>query len=307
MNNLVTVVGPTASGKTRLSLEIALACNGEIIGADSRQIYCDVNIAVDKPSAEERALVPHHLIDFVRPDSDFTLAQYKEAALAVIADIQMRGKVPLLAGGTGLYIWSIIEGWDIPHIPPDIKTRHKLEARAEKEGATVLYTELCGVDPEGANRINPNNLRRIIRALEVYYATGQPFSRFLSKSAPDFNNLIIGLTLAREDLYRRIDARVDEMVKRGLVEETRFLLDKGYRLDSPAMTGLGYKHIVMYLRGEISLPEAVQKIKYDTHHFARRQYAWFHLDDPRIHRFDIKCDGFEKECICLVQDFLSVS
>ena len=307
MNKLVTVVGPTASGKTRLSLQIALSCHGEIIGADSRQVYCDVNIAVDKPSQDERALVPHHLVDFVSPNCDFTLAQYKELVLKTITDIRMRGRIPLLVGGTGLYIWSIIEGWDIPHIPPDLNIRHNLEIRSAKEGREALYNELYQVDPIGANRINPNNLRRIIRALEVYYVTGRPFSQFLSKSAPGFDTLIIGLTLPREYLYRRIDMRVDNMVKQGLVEETRSLLDKGYCLDSPAMTGLGYKHIAMYLRGEIDLADAIQKIKYDTHHFARRQYAWFRPGDQRIHWFDISYEGFDKSIIRLVQDFLSAS
>ena len=305
MSGLIAIVGPTASGKTRLALHLAQLLCGEIIGADSRQIYYDVNIAVDKPTEGERALVPHHLIDFVSPDCDFTLAQYREQALPIIADIQRRGKVPFLVGGTGLYVWSIIEGWDIPHVLPDIKLRHDLEIRAGEEGIAALYSELQQIDPAGAKRINPHNLRRIIRALEVYYTTGKPFSALLSKTAPGFNSLIIGLTLERSKLYYRIDARVDDMVRKGLVEETHKLLAKGYRLESPAMTGLGYKHIARYLRGEIALSDAVQQIKYDTHHFARRQYAWFRLADARIHWFDISKEGFEQEVIQLAHDFLT--
>ena len=287
MKHLIAIIGPTASGKSDLALRLALTFNGEIIGADSRQIYKDVDIGVAKPTVEQRELVIHHLTDIIDPDSNFTLAQYQEMAYQVIDDVQHRNKLPLLVGGSGLYVWSVIEGWRIPRVPPDKGLRHKLTEKAKYEGTQSLYNELLKVDPQGAQKINPQNLRRIIRALEVCKLTGKPFSKLQSKTPPPFETLIIGLTAERGELYRRIDSRVDGMIERGLIEETKNLLQKGYGLDLAPMTGLGYKQIAMFLNGEVDLPTAVQQIKFETHRFVRHQYAWFHINDKRIHWFDI--------------------
>ena len=304
MNHLVAIIGPTASGKSELALHLALTFNGEIVGADSRQVYRYLDIGVAKATIEQRALAPHHLIDMIDPNQDFTLAQYQELAYQAIDDIQQRDKLPFLVGGSGLYVWSIIEGWKIPRVPPNKRLRQQLEERATKEGVKVLYDELCKIDPLGAQRINPRNLRRTIRALEVCQITGEPISRLQDKSPPSFKTLIIGLTTERRELYRRIDLRVDGMIERGLITETQDLMRKGYGLDLSSMTGLGYRQIAMFLRGEMDLPTAIQRIKSETHRFVRHQYAWFRLDDKRIQWFDIR-EQFKGATTVLVREFVT--
>jgi len=304
MNHLVAIIGPTASSKSELALHLALTFNGEIVGADSRQVYRYLDIGIAKPTIEQRALVPHHLIDMIDPNQDFTLAQYQELAYQAIDDIQQRDKLPFLVGGSGLYVWSIIEGWKIPRVPPNKGLRQQLEERATKEGVKVLYDELCKIDPRGAQRINPRNLRRTIRALEVCKITGELFSRLQGKSPPSFKTLIIGLTTERTELYRRIDLRVDGMIERGLITETQDLMRKGYGLDLPSMTGLGYRQIAMFLRGEMDLPTAIQRIKSETHRFVRHQYAWFRLDDKRIQWFDIR-EQFRGATTVFVREFVT--
>jgi tRNA dimethylallyltransferase len=283
---VIAIVGPTAVGKSELALHLAQYFPLEIISADSRQVYRYMDIGTNKPSPAERASVPHHIIDVVDPDEDFSLAMYYQLAIEALKAIQQRNKLPLLVGGSGLYVWSLVEGWKIPHVPPDQKLRRQLEARAEQEDIRSLYRELQDIDPSAAAKINPSNIRRIIRALEIYYATGQPPSQLQRKEAPGFSVLIIGLTQERSELYRRIDWRVDKMIQRGLVEEVEQLLKKGYRPSLPSMSGIGYKQIGQFLRGEMTLPEAIDKIKYETHRLARHQYAWFRLSDSRIHWFD---------------------
>ena len=197
MNHLVAIVGPTALGKSMLALHLALAFNGEIVGADSRQIYRYMDIGVAKPTVEQRKLVPHHLVDIVDPDQNFTLALYQRLAYQTIDDIQRRNKLPFLVGGSGLYAWSVIEGWKIPHVPPNAELRRRLEQRATREGVRVLYDELCKADPGGAQRVDPHNLRRVIRALEVCEVTGMPFSQLQHNSSPPYRTLVIGLTAER--------------------------------------------------------------------------------------------------------------
>ena len=194
--------------------------------------------------------------------------------------------LPLLVGGSGLYVWSLVEGWKIHQVPPNQKLRRQLEARAEQEGSHSLYQELQDIDPMAAAKINPSNTRRIIRALEIYHTTGQHPSQLQRKEAPGFPILLIGLTRERSELYRRIDWRVDKMIQMGLVEEVEQLLKKGYSPSLPSMSGIGYKQIGQFLRGEMTLPQAIDKIKYETHRLARHQYAWFRLGDNRIHWFD---------------------
>lgn len=288
MGHLVAIVGPTGTGKSQLALHLAQTFNGEIVSADSRQVYRYMDIGTAKPSWQELSLVPHHLINIVNPDEDFSLAQYQELAYRAIEDIQWRNKLALLVGGSGLYVWSVIEGWGIPRVPPDLEFRHSLEEKAAKVGKEELYQELMKVAPAAALRIDRRNVRRIIRALEVHRGTETPFSRLQYKQIPPFNTLIIGLTADRTELYRRIDSRVDEMIKQGLVAEVEKLMNMGYGFNLPAMSGIGYKQIGMFLRGELTLAAAIQQIKFETHRFVRHQYTWFQLKDDRIKWFDIQ-------------------
>jgi len=286
MKYLVAVVGPTAVGKSQLALRLAQCFGGEIINVDSRQVYRYMDIGTNKPTLAEQELVPHHLMDVVDPDEDFSLALYCKLATQVIEVVQQKGKLPLLVGGSGLYVWSVIEGWSIPAVPPNKELRRALEIRAQKEGGHTLYRELQDIDPLAAGKIHSTNIRRLIRALEIYYATGQPPSRLRHKEAQDFSVIIIGLTMERSELYRKIDQRVDKMIEKGLVEEVKSLLQRGYDVSLPSMSGIGYKQIGQFLQDEITLPVAIERIKYETHRLARHQYAWFRLSDARIHWLD---------------------
>lgn len=304
MKCLVAVIGPTAIGKTRLALRLAQDFNGEIVNADSRQVYRFMDIGTAKPSLSDRATIPHHLIDIVNPDEPFSLALYKNLASEAMDNIQQRGKLSLIVGGSGLYIWSVLEGWMIPEVPPNTQFRQRLENIASEKGVGTLFEELRKVDPIAATKIMPTNLRRIIRALEIYQATGQPPSQSRQRKLPPFPTMIIGLTTDRKALYNMIDSRVDEIITNGLVDEVKDLIARGYSFDLPSMSGIGYRQIGMFLRGEIGLPEAMQQIKYETHQFARRQYAWFHLDDTRIHWFDVY-DNIQETINNLVETFLN--
>ncbi|GAH61215.1 unnamed protein product, partial [marine sediment metagenome] len=259
----------------------------EIVSADSRQVYRHMDIGTAKPGREELSLVPHHLINIVNPDEDFSLAQYQELAYRAIDDIHQRNKLPILVGGSGMYVWSVLEGWGIPRVPPDPEFRHNLEEVA-KVGKDELYQELEEIDPVAAQRIDRRNIRRTIRALEVHRGTETPFSQLQYKKTPPFNILIIGLTADRAELYRRIDLRVDEMIKQDLVAEVEKLVNIGYDFNLPAMSGIGYKQIGMFLNGELTLAAATQQIKFETHRFVRHQYNWFQLKDERIDWFDIQ-------------------
>ncbi len=287
MNHLVAIVGPTATGKSKLAVRLAQTFNGEIVSADSRQVYRYMDIGTAKPMPQELSLVPHHLINVANPDDDFSLAQYQNLAYKAIKEIQPRNKLALLVGGSGLYVWSLLEGWGIPPVPPDPEFRHSLEEKAERVGKDELYRELVRVAPVAAQRIDRNNVRRVIRALEVHRDIGN-FSQPRHRIAPPFDTLIIGLTTDRTELYRRTDSRVDEMIKQGLVGEVKSLVKMGYDFNLPAMSGIGYKQIGMFLRDEVTLEAAIQQIKFETHRFVRHQYSWFRLKDDRIQWLDIK-------------------
>jgi len=304
MNRLIAIVGPTGIGKSQLALRLAQTFNGEIVSADSRQVYRFMDIGTAKPSLEELSLVPHHLISVINPDEDFSLAQYQRLACQAISDIQQRQKLALLVGGSGQYVWSMVEGWGVPRVPPDPGFRRSLEERAAKGGKSELYQELVKIDPAAALKIDPCNVRRVIRALEVYRSTGIPLSQLKCKKAPPFDALIIGLTAGRAGLYRRIDLRVDGMIERGLVAEVEKLLNMGYVLKLPAMSGIGYKQVGMFLKGKLALAAAIQQIKFETHRFVRHQYAWFRLKDNRIKWFDIDSDSMDSEIIALVAQFV---
>ncbi len=305
MSDLIAIVGPTAVGKSKLAIHLAQAFDGEIVSADSRQVYRYMDIGTAKPSLKERALVPHHLIDVVDPDEDFSLALYQEMAYRSMEDIQRRGRLAILVGGSGLYVRAVIGGLRIPQVPPDAELRRSLEEKAATEGYMALYEELEEIDPDAAKNIDPRNIRRLIRAIEVCRLSGVPFSQ-RQRSEPLFRTLVLGLTTARDDLYRRIDSRVDNMMEQGLVQEVEGLLARGYALDLPSMSGVGYKHIGLYLREQMDLAEAVQRIKYETHRFARHQYAWFRLKDEGIHWFDVR-NGIEESVGSLVQGFLNAA
>jgi tRNA dimethylallyltransferase len=291
---LVVIVGPTAVGKTRLALRLAGELGAEIVSADSRQVYRGMDIGTDKPTAEERQRVPHHLVDIVDPDEEFTLARYQDMAHAAIDDMLTRDGVPLLVGGTGLYIKAVVEGWSIPRVRPNEALRAELYREAEVEGGEALHARLRQVDPVAAEKIDWRNVRRVIRALEVYLETGRPVSELQRRKPPPYRVLQIGLTMERVALYQRIDQRVDRMIERGLVEEVRGLVEQGYDYELPAMSGLGYRQVGCYLRGEISLEEAIRLIKRDTRRFVRQQYNWFRLDDEGIHWFQALDDPYER-------------
>jgi tRNA dimethylallyltransferase len=281
-------------GKTRLALRLAGELEAEVVSADSRQVYRGMDIGTDKPAVEERQRVPHHLVDIVDPDEKLTLAQYQDLAYAAIEDVLTRRRVPLLVGGTGLYIKAVVEGWSIPRVKPNEALRAELVREAEVKGEEALHARLRRVDPVAAEKIDPRNVRRVVRALEVYLETGKPISELQRRRPPPYRILQIGLTMDRAALYQRIDQRIDRMIERGLVEEVRGLMEQGYGRELPAMSGLGYRQIGCYLRGEISLAEAIRLIKRDTRRFVRQQYNWFRLDDEGIHWFQALDDPYER-------------
>lgn len=300
---LLVIVGPTAVGKTALSLRLAQDLGGEIISADSRQIYRGLDLGTAKVSPAEQSLVPHHMLDVVDPDQVLTLAEFQDTTFRLINEIQQRGRLPLLVGGTGQWVWAVVEGWGIPKVPPDFTLRAELEAEAEAIGSAAFHAKLAAVDPPAAQKLNPRNVRRVIRALEVYQKTGIPISEHQIKTPPLYQIVIIGLHRPREALYERIDARIEAMIAAGLVAEVENLLAAGYGWNLPAMSGLGYRQIGQYWRREVSLAEAIALIKKETRRFVRQQYTWFRLDDPRIHWFDVS-QGAEV-VYGQVQDFLS--
>jgi tRNA dimethylallyltransferase len=287
MKRLVAIVGPTGVGKSRLALHLASLYHGEIVSADSRQVYRYLDIGTAKPSPKEQAQIPHHMIDIVNPDDDFSLARYQELAYQAIENIQRRHKLPFLVGGSGLYIRAVLEGWRIPRVSPDPEFRYNVEKRATGSGIDEIYQELIRVDPEAALKIDRRNVRRVIRALEVHTKTKRPFSQLRPTEAPKFNIFIIGLTADRDELYHMVDERVDMMIEQGLVDEVENLLKMGYDLNLPAMSGIGYRQIGQYLAGELTMQDARQKIKVETHRFIRHQYAWFRLKDEKIHWFNV--------------------
>lgn len=284
---LIVIVGPTGVGKTAVGVELGASIGGEIISADSRQVYRYMDIGTAKPTARERARLPHHLLDVVDPGQTLTLAEYQALAYAALRDITERGRVPMLVGGTGLYVRAVAEGWTIPRVAPDPALRAALLKRAEDEGYESLFAELEAVDPEAAGRIDARNVRRVVRALEVYYTTGRRFSEQQRRKAPPYDQLWIGLTMQRAELYRHVDERIERMVEAGWVEEVRGLLARGYSPELPSFSALGYREIAAFVQGTLSLEDALTLIKRQTRRFIRHQYAWFRANDPRLHWFDV--------------------
>jgi len=300
---LVVVVGPTAVGKTALSLHLAEALGGEVVSADSRLFYRGMDIGTAKPTPEERARVPHHLIDIAAPDETVGLAEFQDQAYTAIAEVQTRGKLPLLVGGTGQYVRAVVEGWRIPRVPPVPALRAELEAQARQEGAGGLHARLAQLDPVAARRIDPRNVRRVIRALEVCLITEQPISEQQRKQPPPYRVLQIGLTMAREALYARADERVAAMMDAGLADEVQRLVAAGYGWDLPAMSGLGYVQFKPYFERQATLAEVVAEIERATRRFIRHQYNWFRLSDPAIRWFDVT-ETAQKEIERIVREWL---
>jgi tRNA dimethylallyltransferase len=299
----LVIAGPTGTGKSSLAVKLAQEFKGEIINADSRQVYRFMDIGTAKPPITEMQTVPHHLYDFLNPDEDFGIAQYQQLAYTTIDDIHKRGKLPILVGGSGQYIWAVLEGWKIPQVPADPDLRRKLETIASEQGIEVLFKQLQELDPQSGAQIDPRNIRRVVRALEVTLQSGQPFSQLRQKVDPGYSSLIIGLTTERKELYNRINTRVDDMIKLGLETETRNLIERGYDFSLPAMNSIGYTHLGMYIRGIHSLDETIALMKNDNHRFVRHQYAWFRLKDDRIHWLDSQTD-INPQAELLVKDWL---
>lgn len=303
MKCLIAIVGPTGVGKSSLGLSVAQQFNGEIINSDSRQIYRYMDIGTAKPSTAEINTVPHHLFDIIYPDQPYSLSLYCKSAVAAIAGVQEHNKIPVMVGGSGQYVWSVIENWQIPEVAPDFEFRKRMAAIAEEKGSGFLYQQLKSIDPAAAQKMLSGNLRRIIRALEIYAKTGDKPSALQTKKGHDYPVQIIGLTCSRDRLYDRINQRTDRMMAGGLVEEVKGLINMGYAPDLPSMSSLGYRQISGYLRGSASLDEAVQEIKYETHRFARNQYAWFRLNDKRIKWFDT-ADAVDEKINYTIDSFL---
>lgn len=300
----MAIVGPTGTGKSSLAVFLAQRFKGEIINADSRQIYRGMDIGTAKPSAEERSLVLHHLFDLICPDKSFSLAEYLLLAKGVIKDIHQREKLPFLVGGSGQYVRALLEGWQIPRIAPNPELRKELEQIAAEQGAQPLYTQLQKIDPAAADKIDQRNIRRVIRALEIAKQAGDPFSRDKTKKVPNYNVLIVGLTTTRSELYHRVDMRVDSMIQKGLVGEVQNLVKGGFDFDLASMNSIGYKQTGRLLRGEINLEETASLIKFETHRFIRHQYAWFKLSDPKIQWFDIQSE-IQFEIMVLLSNYLN--
>lgn len=279
---LWVILGPTAVGKTSLALELAQRVSGEIVSADSRQVYRYMDIGTAKPTPEQQSAVPHHLIDIVDPDENLALAQFQALAYTAIDDIHERGGIPLLVGGTGQYISAVIDGWSIPAVPPNDALRAELESFARDQGSMALHDRLASLDATAAANIPYQNVRRVIRALEVCIETGQQITELQRKSPPPYQVVIHGLTLDRDDLYEQADRRVDLMSEQGFVEEVARLLEMGYPRTLPSMSGLGYREIARYLDGEIPLDAAILLTKNATHDFIRRQYTWFRKMGERV-------------------------
>jgi tRNA dimethylallyltransferase len=278
MEPVIVIVGPTASGKTRLSLELAKALNGEIISADSMQVYKYMDIGTAKPDAEEMSGIRHYMIDEITPSEEFSVARYRELALNYISHILGNSKQPIIVGGTGLYINSLIYNINFSESISDWDYREELKKEAQEKGNIYLYNRLLEVDPEGAKRIHQNDIKRVIRALEVYKNTNRTISYHQQQSRlepPPYKYLIFGLRMDREKLYKRIENRVDAMFEKGLIAEVKKLSNLGYDKKTVAMQGLGYKEVLCYLGGEATLEETKNIIKRDTRRYAKRQITWF--------------------------------
>ncbi len=274
---IIAIVGATASGKTALAVELAKELQGEVVSCDSMQIYKGMDIGTAKPTKEEKCEIPHHMIDISEPDQRFSVADFVKLAREAIEDILSRGKVPILAGGTGLYMDSVLFNIEFPDFEEDLDFKSKMEELLKLKGKEALHDELKKRDMEAAEKIHPNNTRRVMRALEVCEATGKTFSEVSreAKKTPLYDALVLGIDVSRERLYEKIDKRVDIMIENGLLEEVESLKKSGVKRDTTAIQAIGYKELYDYFDGLCSIDEAIDKIKQESRRYAKRQLTWF--------------------------------
>ena len=301
----ICVVGPTAVGKTALAVSLARQFGGEVVNADSRQVYRGMTIGTAKPTDAERAAAPHYLVDILDPSDSFGLGLFLDHAAAALRDIRERGRLPIVCGGTGQYVWALVDGQRVPAAPPDPEFRAELEAEAARLGAGSLHRRLAEADPARAAALDARNVRRVIRALEIHHVTGRRPSEFQPVATPSAHALVLGLTMPRDALYRRIDERVDRMMQDGFLPEVENLAAAGYPAGHGALDSPGYRELGQYLDGGLSLEEAVRRTKTQTHRLARRQYAWFKPADPRIHWLDADGPALPERAAEAVSGFLN--
>ena len=284
---LVVILGPTAVGKSDIAIQLAERLEGEIVSADTRLFYRGMDIGTAKPSPDERSCVPHHMIDIADPDEICSLAQYKKETRRIIEGIHARRRLPFLVGGSGQYIWAVVHGWDVPEVAPNLPLRYALEQWSHDIGKYGLHKRLIRLDPQAAARIDARNLRRTIRALEVILTSGKRFSEQRTQSPSLYNTLILGLKRPRPELYERIDARIEAMFQEGLVDEVQNLLESGYSPDLPPLSAIGYREVIVYIQGSISLEGAKAQMRRLTRTYVRRQANWFKPHDPQIRWFRV--------------------
>jgi tRNA dimethylallyltransferase len=282
LNKLAAIVGPTAVGKTQIAIEVAKRLNAEIISCDSMQIYCGLDIGTAKASPEEQNGIVHHLIDVVEPDEQYSVARFQEQAKSIIQELNQKQRLPLLVGGTGLYYQALVDDYTFYPLESHQIIRRQWNNIIKEEGLEYAYNYLQSIDPDYAAAISPHDQKRIVRAIEVYQLTGQPFSALQTKSQHTYQLAVVGLYLEREQLYERINLRVEQMLDSGLIKEVTLLRDKGYNLNHNSMQALGYKQVFSYLEGFLSEEEMLDEIKRETRRYAKRQLTWFRKD-PRIH------------------------
>jgi tRNA dimethylallyltransferase len=285
---LVLIIGPTAVGKTELAIQLAERLNGEIVSADSRLFYRGMDIGTAKPTPEEQARLPHHLIDIADPDENLSLAIFQQKALEAISDIHTRNKIPFLVGGTGQYIRAVTEGWSPPEVEPDERLREELQRMKEERGEDWLYEKLKEIDSVAAEKIDARNYRRTIRALEVILTTGKRFSEQRVQSESPYHLITIGLMRPRVELYERVDQRIDVMFANGFLAEVKRLLAKGYSPSLPTMSAIGYRECIRVINGEFTEEQAKVAIRRATRVFVRRQANWFKESDPTIKWFRVE-------------------
>jgi tRNA dimethylallyltransferase len=285
---LILIVGPTAVGKTEIAIQLAERLNGEIVSADSRLFYRGMDIGTAKPTREEQARVTHHLIDIANPDEVLGLAIFQQKAREAIADIHTRNKIPFLVGGTGQYVRAVAEGWNPPEVEPDNRLRDELEKQKDENGVYWLHERLRGIDPLAAEKIDPRNSRRTIRALEVIMATGRKFSEQRGQSGSPYHLITIGLMRPRVELYEHVDQRIDTMFAIGFVNEVKSLLAKGYSTSLPTMSAIGYRECIRVINGELNEEQAKAESRRATRVLVRRQANWFKESDPNIKWFRVE-------------------
>jgi len=300
---LILIVGPTAVGKTEISIQLAERLDGEIVSVDSRLFYRGMDIGTAKPTTDEQARVPHHLIDIADPDETLSLAVFQQKAREIIGDIHTRNKLPFLVGGTGQYVRAVIQGWTPPEVEPDEDMRNELESQKEEYGIYWLYEKLTNLDPEAAEKIDPRNYRRTIRALEVIMTTGKKFSEQRGQSDSPYHLVMIGLTRPRDELYQRVDARIEMMFANEFIVEVKGLLEKGYSPSLPTMSAIGYRECVSVIKGELTEEQAKVQIRHATRVYVRRQANWFKESDPNIRWFKVE-DGVIEKIESYIKDTL---